>query len=495
VKPGRNDPCPCGSGKKYKQCCLAGAAAVADSAAELAWRRIRRAVDDYGFAVRMLRFLEDVYGPLALAEAWDEFMCWLGDDDDEIEVHFEPQSPFIPVFMPWFFHCWTPDAPDSAIKDTSLHDRVPTAVFLERQRGMEPVVRRYLEACVGTPFGFYEILSCERGRGFSAREIFTGEECEVLERSASETLRVHDIMYGQLVRVDDIVMVESCSPIVFPPGRKLEILDTRDEIWSAGTPRGEILRDYELELRELYLDIAERILDPPMPQLQNTDGERLVPHRVVFEIDSPQTAFDALKHLANGDEEAELLESAKRNSSGELIAAELAWKKAGNGMHASWDNTVLGHIRISRKRLTCEVNSAERAARIRQIIEEALGAHVKHRSTTVTSVEREMARAVERQPLESRAAAHDPDAPLRSPEADAQVREMMTAHYDEWVTQKIPALGDQTPLDAVRSAAGRERVVALLHELERDSERLPVPPDPAMLRRLRERLGLVGGGS
>ena len=24
-KPGRNDPCPCGSGRKYKQCCLAKA--------------------------------------------------------------------------------------------------------------------------------------------------------------------------------------------------------------------------------------------------------------------------------------------------------------------------------------------------------------------------------------------------------------------------------------------------------------------------------------
>jgi hypothetical protein len=23
AKPGRNDPCPCGSGKKYKKCCLA----------------------------------------------------------------------------------------------------------------------------------------------------------------------------------------------------------------------------------------------------------------------------------------------------------------------------------------------------------------------------------------------------------------------------------------------------------------------------------------
>jgi len=27
-KPGRNDPCPCGSGKKYKHCCLARAAAA-----------------------------------------------------------------------------------------------------------------------------------------------------------------------------------------------------------------------------------------------------------------------------------------------------------------------------------------------------------------------------------------------------------------------------------------------------------------------------------
>ena len=25
MKPGRNDPCPCGSGKKYKKCCLSAA--------------------------------------------------------------------------------------------------------------------------------------------------------------------------------------------------------------------------------------------------------------------------------------------------------------------------------------------------------------------------------------------------------------------------------------------------------------------------------------
>jgi tetratricopeptide (TPR) repeat protein len=40
-KPGRNDPCPCGSGKKYKRCCLqkdqlAESAALAEAAAQAA---------------------------------------------------------------------------------------------------------------------------------------------------------------------------------------------------------------------------------------------------------------------------------------------------------------------------------------------------------------------------------------------------------------------------------------------------------------------------
>ena len=45
AKTGRNDPCPCGSGKKYKQCCLARdeAAATATRAAQAAAVPARRA--------------------------------------------------------------------------------------------------------------------------------------------------------------------------------------------------------------------------------------------------------------------------------------------------------------------------------------------------------------------------------------------------------------------------------------------------------------------
>jgi tetratricopeptide (TPR) repeat protein len=50
VRPGRNDPCPCGSGKKYKKCCLARdqAAEAAERAVPLAQRVARAfASDDF----------------------------------------------------------------------------------------------------------------------------------------------------------------------------------------------------------------------------------------------------------------------------------------------------------------------------------------------------------------------------------------------------------------------------------------------------------------
>ena len=45
AKPGRNDPCPCGSGNKYKKCCLAKEEAVArEQLANAEARRIESAV-------------------------------------------------------------------------------------------------------------------------------------------------------------------------------------------------------------------------------------------------------------------------------------------------------------------------------------------------------------------------------------------------------------------------------------------------------------------
>lgn len=67
----------------------------------------------------------------------------------------------------------------------------------------------------------------------------------------------------------------------------------------------------------------------------------------------------------------------------------------------------------------------------------------------------------------------------------------MAKHYERWVNDKIPALGGKTPLEAVADPAGREAVEALVRQIERTGERMTPPLDPAIVRRLRERLRLA----
>jgi hypothetical protein len=77
------------------------------------------------------------------------------------------------------------------------------------------------------------------------------------------------------------------------------------------------------------------------------------------------------------------------------------------------------------------------------------------------------------------------------PEVQARMQQMMAEHFESWVTEKIPALNGQTPLEAVRDPDGREKVMALVIEAERGARRMKPPVDPVTLRRVRERLGLA----
>jgi hypothetical protein len=73
----------------------------------------------------------------------------------------------------------------------------------------------------------------------------------------------------------------------------------------------------------------------------------------------------------------------------------------------------------------------------------------------------------------------------------ARVQQMMAEHFEHWVSEKIPALNGQTPLEAVRDPDGREKVMALVIDAERSARRMTPPVDPVTLLRFRERLGLT----
>ena len=139
MKPGRNEPCPCGSGKKYKHCCLVAGAAPASESADFFWRRMRVVLD--GYASRMMGFIQQAYGPSAMHEAWGEF---IGQDDVDLDL----ETPLMQLFMPWFFSCWSPDPVDSQVVKKSLHDVIPVKAYLAAKGSrLDPLLRGSLSNC------------------------------------------------------------------------------------------------------------------------------------------------------------------------------------------------------------------------------------------------------------------------------------------------------------------------------------------------------------
>lgn len=238
----------------------------------------------------------------------------------------------------------------------------------------------------------------------------------------------------------------------------------------------------------------ERKLRPPASVFQNTDGEPLAFHRLTFRIDDAVQAFEALHSLDPTSSRKDLLRNARLDRQGALAAVELAWLRPGNRKLPSWNNTVLGQLRIEGTTLVAEVNSAKRAKGIRAEIERRLGSGATFEHTVVTSIEK-MLEEAKRRPSRDRErererASMEEEEILSNPEIREQLVHTLDEHYERWVDDKLPALEGQTPRQAVKTAAGRAKVEALLAGMgrRRASGSLDLRPPVA---RIRKKLGLT----
>ena len=150
---GRNDPCPCGSGKKYKKCCLREQATFDGRVME-----IRRAQDEVERAI--VHYALDMYGGDCTEEAWEEFA------EDAHHVEFE--GPEMQVFWPWFYYDWQPEHVDDATPESTTNLPGLAEEFLEeRGRRLPDPQRQFVQAVIETPWSFHDVLEVEPGRSNS----------------------------------------------------------------------------------------------------------------------------------------------------------------------------------------------------------------------------------------------------------------------------------------------------------------------------------------
>jgi len=458
---GRNDPCSCGSGKKYKKCCLVESQPSQDEFKKHRWSAIQT-----GLINKLMNHIVKVYGPEAIHEAYNEFQLF------ETEDGFDPESKELPIFMPWLFYDWYPDVDGNLLEGAP--DMTPALSLAESGKGISSDEEEYLRECCNTSFSFFEILEIVPDKSLKLKDVLTQEFHNVLEKKATQGVQTGDIFFGKVMSIDDIDILEACAPIIIRPDFKPQIIELRKRMQKKNKVIDQkLLNEWGIEVLEVYRFIYDSLTNPPKRIITNTDGHLMISHKLIFEIESADDMFEALHELCFNTSRDELLEDAKIDKSGRIKSIEFPWLKKGNNKHKTWDNTVWGHIKIDGAKMTVEVNSKERSDLFQKELKKRISQGWNLKSTLIESTESQL-KETKASKAKQIAMAKEQEEMMSNPEIRKHMEDMMKSHWDNWIMDSIPALGGLRPVDAVKTKDGREALDALLTQFERDADARPM---------------------
>ncbi len=260
MKTGRNETCPCGSGAKYKQCCL-----LKETDEKTGLRLVREI--EAALMERMLPFAEEVFGDEAINEALLLFL------DDEDEVEYEAEDPLNALFLPWYIYNWVIEAEEDKPSPEAPLNKTIAEAFLEAEsHDISPEGIALIKASIRRPLSFYEVIESVPGKRLELKDLLQGPQMIVEEDAASTSLKRGEIVIGAMMQpLDGHIRASMLGPFSLPPECKAEILDLRGEIL-AETGLKDLdeptLLNREAFVLGLYLDILDRMLDEDEVQVK-----------------------------------------------------------------------------------------------------------------------------------------------------------------------------------------------------------------------------------
>jgi len=425
----RNAPCPCGSGRKYKKCCL------------LKEEELTSRHREEGTAVsHALDWLAQHY-PQQVSEALDtEFF---GALEEIARDRLSKVSPSLQEIVCINSYEWL-------INDACIEvkgKRTPVRELLLGPGGLllAPAEREWLRAMGESPLSLYEVQWVKPGEGMELADLLRPETAPVWvsERSASRSLVRLDIFGTRLIRRDsDFVM----SGAAYPFARD-EALACRDEIiremegvsWDSDLAREVV----SCHITDQWLEglIAKR----PLPIMVDTStGEPIMLTTDHYRVRDWQTleALLAVQPDVEGDRKEGWVRFTPLE--GEMRRSRAALNPKGSD--------------------TLEVfcRTLKLADEARQWLENLAGNVLSYQI-------REMVDPRSEKALEPAPASPQADIP---PEIASQlIHNYMSNFYAKWAEAIIPVLGNKTPRQAIKTAKGRQAVIDLLKSYEHGEAR------------------------
>lgn len=424
---GRNDPCPCNSGRKYKDCCLA--------------RHERRPADAISPATResaLTKLLAFAFSPAFDSDHSAAEAIFWGDLLKDA-AHFEVQGLLDSEEAAFKYNSWF-------LFDWEVEDEGTVAdLFLEEQHAdLNEAERRFLAGLTRAPLRLYEVEQVHRGESLTVRDLWSGDCFRVAERTASRQIVTWDLLGARVTPDADSGRIFEGGLYLYPASMKGEVLGHFRRLYRRflrKTPAGDsnaFFRRHGMVFNHLWLRL---VAYPEPPAVVTSDGEPLIFCRVVFEAADP----GRIQGLIAGRDGVRPLDGS------------LALEEAGPGGPRE-----LGRWSVEDGRVVFETTSQSRAARGRAWLEAFAGDLVRYRATALEPVEQTMAELRRRRSL--------PAVPLPPVDCDA-VRDLYDRHYRLWLDRRHPDLGGRTPRRAAGTKLWRTRLVDVLKQAENAAER------------------------
>jgi hypothetical protein len=432
MPPNKNAKCPCGSGRKYKQCCAKRRRGKRD-------RVERYSLEDRERALEHLHdFLLEHDDEDDNQRAWSMFLPEAAARD---EIEDEGYELLDHLFDPWF-----------AFDRSSKQGSTPVERFLDAEH-LPNGQRLFMEQVSRARFSLHEVL----GRGSSTlrlRDLLTGLERDVGNISMAHDARRGDLLAGRVLSRGRFGEPElEGLAITLPPRACTLVSSTLGRLWRSFDEHGDG-KEQEAMLRHMPKLFAEFVFSDagaPGPELRTVEGHEVSITEQYFHVSdlrALQLALDGLLELDpnHGDD-------------------YVGWSWLEPEPDDSGRGRLLGSLRLDGGELVLSTMSRERGERGRSLLETTVGPLVSHLRT-------EHQKAA--QAIEGAMDAMAPPAGPGSGEVPLEVaapilQEHFDRHYRRWLDDTIPALDGVTPRRAVRIAGLRPRVVELLRSFEASS--------------------------
>ncbi len=259
AKPARNAPCPCGSGRKYKQCCHLDEERLARQARDDS--RVGRLISDWSV---------------------EEF----GDELAHACEEFHPESRRIgerdfALLLTWF---------NSDREVTG--GGTPVARYLERP-DLGPVEREVAGRIAAARLGLHRVRAVVPGRSLELENVITGAVSSIVSQSVSREVVRWDIVLCRVMAGEPAASLWG-PVLVYAPEEEQELVAELERLAVAhglSRDRAELSEVFQIASRELLRFVPPSRLAEP--SYFTAEGDPIVSARAVWRLADPAAAFVA----------------------------------------------------------------------------------------------------------------------------------------------------------------------------------------------------------